>query len=87
MWAGLTALVRGLLMNWRVREIIENTKDVICTFVAWRLMPKRLVGWAFVRVWSHATTGIYGDEDATGILAYKCLQRFDSKNRNARRKP
>lgn len=73
-------------MGWRRAELKERSKDWIATKIAWAL-PRRVVGWAFIRVWVYATTGRYGSEDGTAIRAVDALQRFGKPNDTADRRP
>lgn len=62
-------------VHWRVREIWHNSKEAVCMGIAWAL-PRRLVEWAFIRVWAFGTVGQYSEQDATTLTAADALKRF-----------
>lgn len=42
-----------------------------------RKLPKWLLYWAMIVCWSKATTGVYGNTDATSITASEVLSRLE----------
>lgn len=43
-------------------------------------LPRRVVYWALIRAWSHATTGPrYGTTDATAVPMDEVLRRWETK--------
>lgn len=65
-------------MRWQIKLAYKEVSESILIFIAWCL-PRRVVAWAFIRVWAHATTGDYSSEDATALLAVDALRRWDKR--------
>ncbi len=57
---------------------MKELRDDIWRWIAWR-MPRRLVYWAFVRVWATATTGPYLSENPSSTTCVQASERWDKK--------
>ena len=44
--------------------------------LVWHL-PRWIIYWAGIRLWSHATTGKYGDTQPTGLTMDEILKRWE----------
>lgn len=66
-------------MKWQHRELIARAKEWLAGKVAYAL-PRRVVTWAFIRIWSHGTTGRHGNTNAVEVLPAELLRRWDKPN-------
>lgn len=48
-------------------------------FIAWKLTPRWLAYWCFVRVAAHATTGRFGSDETTAITLVTAMKRWDQR--------
>lgn len=53
-------------------------REAIANRIAY-LLPKRVVYFAFIRLWAHATTGVHANTVATKIPADECLRRWEAQ--------
>jgi hypothetical protein len=61
---------------WRLRAALERASTASAKWLAWRL-PRRIVGWAFIRVMAHATTGPYEKEVVSELAGMEAIRRWD----------
>ena len=70
--------------KWRSRAAarwhLGHIPDRIAYFCA-RKAPKRLAYWCTVEVWSHATTGPYGHEEADAVTPAQMIERYWADHR------
>lgn len=64
------------IFGWR--ELRSRYAEKAAMAVAWRV-PRWLAYWCFIRVWANATTGEFGNVDATSVNATDCLKAWDKK--------
>ena len=50
-------------------------RNRLCEFIAYRL-PARVVYWAAIRMFAHATTGKYSEQIVPDLTAMDALQRW-----------
>lgn len=53
-------------------------KDRLYWWLSQRL-PRRLVGWCFMRVVAHATTGRYSNQEVPALTAMMALERWEKQ--------
>lgn len=74
--------------RWLIRERIwwRSYHWTPFVWVRWRfqlamqlayMLPRRVVGFAIIRAWAHATTGPWSHEEATGITTSDMLERWE----------
>lgn len=64
---------RTMFICWRSR-----TAEQFWLKLAW-LLPKRLVMFAFYRVFANATAGEYGSEDPHNVTAFDVIRRWPAQ--------
>lgn len=60
------------LKEWEYSRRIDN----ICIWIAWKLLPRKLVYWASVRLITHATVGKYSNQVVNDLKAVDALNRW-----------
>jgi len=51
-------------------------RNRLCAFIAYRLLPARVVYWAAIRMFAHATTGKYSEQIVPDLTAMQALDRW-----------
>lgn len=63
-------------MEEQIPTILEKVLNKIASFVAFHILPKRVVHWCAIRVIAHATTGKYGNQIVCKLTAMDALDRW-----------
>lgn len=66
------------LQRYCLRCWLRDTKDRVCIWLAWHVLPKRLVMWSFMRVGAWATTGAYSNQNATTLTFLEAAKRWET---------
>lgn len=90
------ALFSAIYMYWRFAELssfgfkvlelrldvgqkARRTKEKLQMQIAW-MLPRWLVYWASMRLFSEATMGKYGNTDPSDVRVITCLKRWTKDN-------
>lgn len=57
---------------------MERLKERVAIWIAWHLLPRRVVLWAMIRTFAHATTGKHGGDHPDAIGYKEVHDRWQS---------
>lgn len=65
-------------VRWNWRYALQRKADNLCIWLAWHVLPKRLVMWCAMRVGAHATTGQYSATNVPQLTFMEAAKRWES---------